>query len=75
MCSFTSNKFYSIRWSYSCINILDMIRERHADANSVILKVLKLIRNKDLSYEDIYVDALYVGRVQTTDDPEGSGLI
>ena len=75
MCSCTSNKFHSIRWSYSCINILDMIRERHADANSVILKVLKLIRNTDVSYEDIYVDALYIGRVPTTDDPEGSGFI
>ncbi|KAI0230284.1 Fibrocystin-L [Lamellibrachia satsuma] len=58
------------QWSYSCINLLDMIRERHTGANSVVLKSLKLVRNPKSPFQDIFVDALYIGRVPTIDDPE-----
>ena len=48
-----------------------MIRERHTEASSVVLKSLKLERDPKSSFQDIFVDALYIGRVPTIDDPEG----
>ncbi|KAI0230282.1 Fibrocystin-L [Lamellibrachia satsuma] len=57
------------QWSYQCINLLDMIRERHKGASSVVLKALKLERDPKSSFQDIFIDALYIGRVPTIDDP------
>jgi len=48
-----------------------MIRARHKEASTVILKHLKLELPKNPLSHKIFVDALYFGRVPTTEDPEG----
>ena len=68
----TSNKFCSVRWMYSCLNLLELVRGRHDEASIVVLRQMSLLRHAgytDLQY--IYIDALYLGREPTTDDPEG----
>ena len=68
----TNNKFSSVRWMYSCLNVLELIRGRHDEASIVVLKKMNVMRNAvytDLQY--IYIDALYVGSEPTTGDPEG----
>ena len=53
------------------MNLLEMIRGLHPGASSVILKTLKLEADKRLPFQDIFVDAIYFGRVPTTENPEG----
>ena len=48
-----------------------MIRARHQEASTVLLKHLKLELPKHPLSQEIFVDAFYFGRVPTTEDPEG----
>ena len=46
-----------------------MVREKHEGANTVILSYLRL--TAPVSHPGIFVDAVYVGRVPTTEDTAG----
>ncbi|XP_069076730.1 fibrocystin-L-like isoform X2 [Pleurodeles waltl] len=53
-------------WSYTCINLLDLIQTRYPEGTNYDLYIIYL-QPRDAAHP-LYVDAVYIGQTVTTDD-------